>query len=140
MKCKVAIALLLALAGIALAHADTRETQQRNLERFERYAGAPVGEFDFWSLYKFQVVGPENVVVWSTIKDAYLLSVDSPCPRLEFANAIGVTSQQRHVVSSKFDYVTFGHDRCKIREIRPIDYQQMLKDGPDAAKQDAAKD
>jgi uncharacterized protein DUF6491 len=121
------------LAGVlaAPAIAQTRATQQQNLERFEKYAGAPVDEFDFFSLYKWQLVGPEKVVVWSTINDAYLITVAKPCPGLEFAQGIGVTSKQRHIVSRKFDDVTYGKGRCQITEIRPIDYRQMLKDGPD---------
>ena len=129
---KVFAAVALAGALVAPAtHAQTRATQQENLERFEKYAGAPVDEFDFWSLYKWQLVGPEKVVVWSTINDAYLITVAKPCAGLEFARGIGVTSKQRRVVSRKFDYVTYGNGRCQIGEIRPIDYKQMLKDGPD---------
>ncbi|HEX5124700.1 MAG TPA: DUF6491 family protein [Rhodanobacteraceae bacterium] len=123
-----------ALAGALVAStasADTRATQQKNLERFEKYAGDPIDEFDFWSLYKWQLVGPEKVVVWSSINDAYLISVAKPCPGLEFAPGIGVTSKQRRIVSRKFDYVTYGNGRCQIMEIRPIDYKQMLKDGPE---------
>ena len=129
-KVFAAVALAGALVAPA-AHAQTRATQQENLERFEKYAGAPVDEFDFWSLYKWQLVGPEKVVVWSTINDAYLITVAKPCAGLEFARGIGVTSKQRRIVSRKFDYVTFGNGRCQIAEIRPIDYRQMLKDGPD---------
>lgn len=129
-KVLAAIALASVLVAPA-ATAQTRATQQQNLERFEKYAGAPIDEFDFWSLYKWQLVGPEKVVVWSTINDAYLISVAKPCPGLEFAQAIGVTSKQRRIVSRKFDYVTYGNGRCQIMEIRPIDYRQMLKDGPD---------
>ena len=124
----------IALAGALVAPAaiaQTRATQEKNLERFERYAGAPIDEFDFWSLYKYQLVGPEKVVVWSTVNDAYLITVEKPCAGLEFARGIGVTSKQRRVVSRKFDYVTYGNGRCQISEIRPIDYKQMLKDGPD---------
>ena len=129
-----AIALAAVVAAPA-AFAQTRATQQKNLERFEKYAGAPIDEFDFWSLYKYQRVGPEKVVVWSTINDAYLISVAKPCAGLEFARGIGVTSKQRHIVSAKFDDVTYGNGRCQITEIRPIDYKQMLKDGPaDKAK------
>jgi len=133
---KVFAAVALAGALVAPAtHAQTRATQQENLERFEKYAGAPVDEFDFWSLYKWQLVGPEKVVVWSTINDAYLITVAKPCAGLEFARGIGVTSKQRHIVSAKFDDVTYGNGRCQITEIRPIDYKQMLKDGPaDKAK------
>jgi hypothetical protein len=125
----------LALAGVLaapVALAQTRATQQQNLERFEKYAGAPIDEFDFWSLYKWQLVGPEKVIVWSTINDAYLVTVAKPCAGLEFARGIGVTSKQRHIVSAKFDEVTYGKGRCPIAQIRPVDYRQMLKDGPDS--------
>lgn len=132
MKKSVAARLLVAVLCAAGAHAQTRQVQQENLERFEKYAGAPVEQFQFWSLYKWQLVGPEKVVVWSTINDAYLISVDDPCPGLEWSRAIGVTSKQHHIVSRKFDYVTYGKGRCAIKEIRPIDYRTMLKDGPDA--------
>ena len=126
-----AIAFASVLAA-PVASAQTRATQQQNLERFEKYAGAPIDEFEFFSLYKWQLVGPEKVVVWSTINDAYLITVEKPCPGLEFARGIAVTSKQRHIVSAKFDEVTYGKGRCQIAQIRPVDYRQMLKDGPDA--------
>lgn len=131
MKTGRAACVALAMLSIASAGAQTRKTQQENLERFEKYAGAPIDQFEFWSLYKWQLVGPEKVVVWPTINDAYLLTVDSPCPGLEWAKTIGVTSKQRHIVSSKFDYVTYGRGQCQISEIRPIEYKAMMKDGPD---------
>jgi hypothetical protein len=132
MRNVLAAIVLACVVAAPAAIAQSRATQQKNLERFEKYAGAPIDEFDFWSLYKYQLVGPEKVIVWSTINDAYLISVAKPCVGLEFASGIGVTSKQRRVVSRKFDYVTYGNGRCQITEIRPIDYRQMLKDGPDA--------
>lgn len=131
MRNVIAAIVLASVVAAPAAVAQTRATQEQNLERFEKYAGAPVDEFDFWSLYKWQLVGPEKVVVWSTISDAYLITVAKPCAGLEFARGIGVTSKQRHIVSRKFDDVTYGNGRCQIAEIRPIDYKQMLKDGPD---------
>jgi Family of unknown function (DUF6491) len=132
---RLAAASILATASLVVAlgaQAQTREVQKENLERFEKYAGAPVDEFRFFApLYKWQLVGPEKVVVWPTINQAYLITVAEPCPKLEWAKGIGVTSKQQHTVSSKFDYVTYGGGRCQITEIRPIDYKQMLKDGPD---------
>jgi type II secretory pathway pseudopilin PulG len=135
MKTRLVAGVFLAVLLIASAGAQTRKTQEQDLERFEKYAGAAIDEFDFWSLYKWKLVGPEKVVVWSTINDAYLITVDQPCPGLEWTKAIGVTSQQKRIVSRKFDYVTYGKgQRCHINEIRPIDYKQMLKDGEDARK------
>lgn len=131
MKTKLFLGLVLAGLCVSGAQAQTRKTQQENLERFQKYAGAPVDQFHFWSLYKWQLVGPTKVVVWPTINEAYLLTVNEPCPELEWANTIGVTSKQRHLVSSKFDYVTYSKGQCQISEIRPIDYKKMLKDGPD---------
>lgn len=132
MKKKLVSAFVLAALCVSGTQAQTRKTQQENLERFEKYAGAPVDQFQFWSLYKWQLVGPTKVVVWPTINEAYLLTVNEPCPGLEWANTIGVTSKEGHLVSSKFDFVTYGKGQCQISEIRPIDYKTMLKDGPDA--------
>lgn len=128
--------LALALAALATTHvqAQTRETQQRNLDRYLQFAGAPVDEFPFWSLYQWELVGPDKVVVWSTVKNAYLLSVAQPCTKLQRAKAIGVTSNQRHVVSRAFDFVTASGENCKIEQIRPIDYAAMLKQGRDEGK------
>ena len=135
MKVRFVAGVLLAVLSIASASAQTRKTQQQDLDRYEKYAGAAIDQFDFWSLYKWKLVGPEKVVVWSTVNDAYLLTVDKPCPGLEWTKAIGVTSKQRRIVSSKFDYVSYGNgSRCQIREIRPIAYKRMLDDGEDAKK------
>lgn len=126
--------LVIALTLVASAGADTRETQQKNLERFEKYTGAPIDQFQFWTLYKWQLVGPTKVVVWSTINDAFLVTVEEPCPDLEWANTISLTSKQSHFVSRKFDFVKFGRGQCQIKEIQPIDYKQMIKDGPEKTK------
>lgn len=126
MKTVIATTLaVLALAIGGLARADTRETQQQNLDKYTPYLGAPVEEFPFWSLYKWQLVGPLKVVVWSTIKDAYLVTVRSPCSRLEWARGISVTSKQTHVVSARFDEVRVDGDRCQIEQIQPIDIERM---------------
>jgi hypothetical protein len=121
--------LALALLAAAGAQADTRETQRKHLEAFTPYLGAPVDEFTFWSLYKWQLVAPDKVVVWPTINEAYLITVEEPCPKLEWAGSIGLTSQQSRRISRRFDYVTMAGDRCHIAEIRPVDLKRMKADG-----------
>jgi hypothetical protein len=128
MKFRMAATLVLGVLVAGLAHADTRATQQKNLEKYTPYLEAPVDGFTFWSLYKWQLVGPQKVVVWSTIKDAYLLTVETPCPRLEWAHGIGLTSAQSHQISKRLDFVTLARERCRIEEIQPIDTAQMAKD------------
>ena len=132
MKTRLVAGTLLAMLSIASAGAQTRKTQAQDLERYEKYADPAVDEFDFWSLYKWKLVGPEKVIVWSTVNDAYLITVDKPCPGLEWARAIGVTSKQKRIVSRKFDFVTYGKGQCHISEIRPIDYKRMIDEGEDA--------
>lgn len=134
MRPVVKIVALLCLVAAFGVQAQTRETQKENLDRFMKYTGEPIDQFTFWKLYKWQLVGPEKVVVWSTINDAYLITVEKPCPGLEWAKSIGVTSKQRRIVSRKFDYVTYGKGQCAIKEILPVDYRRMIKDGPEPKK------
>ena len=120
--------ILLALT-VGVASADTRAYENEQLARYQKYAGAPIDEFSMLRMWKWQVVGPEQLVIWSTINDAYLVRVDKPCVRLEWTHAVVVTQKMRQKVSKKFDFVEFGNQRCKIAEIRPVDYKTMLKDG-----------
>ena len=122
----LSIALAL-LAGVA--HADTRAHEDEEFARYKQYAGAPIDEFPMFRMWKWQVVGPERIIIWSTINDAYLVRVEKPCVRLEWTHAVVVTQKMRQKVSKKFDYVVFGNQRCKIDEILPVDYKAMLKDG-----------
>jgi len=126
------VAMLIGLS--TLAHADTRAHEKEELARFERFAGAPVDEFKMVELFRSQVVGPENVVVWSTLRDAYLVRVQQPCRQLEWAHGLSVSQAQKWKVSRKFDSINVGTP-CRIVEIRPIDLGAMQAEG---RKKDAA--
>jgi hypothetical protein len=107
--------------------ADTKEHQAEELARFSSFAGAPVDEFHLVNIFQTQIVGDNNVVVWPTINTAYLLTVDKPCNNLSFAHGFAVTQEQSMKVSKAFDFVKFDNQRCRISEIRPVDYKAMLK-------------
>ncbi|HEY0180166.1 MAG TPA: DUF6491 family protein [Dokdonella sp.] len=125
---RIVAAVLICAALARAAFADTAETERKNLESYLRYAGPPIDEFRYWSFYDWKPVGADKVAVWTTINDAYLLTVGEPCDGLEWAKHIGVTSQARHVVGTRFDYVTFDRERCRIERIEPIDYRRMKAD------------
>ena len=125
MKIPIARLLCGALLLVGGARADTPETQSENFERFTPYLQRPVEQFKFWSMYKWQLVGPDKVVVWTTIDDAYLLTVETPCTQLQWSRDLGVTSQASHTVMRRMDAVVAGNDRCRILEIRPVDYRLM---------------
>jgi len=137
MNRRFAASLFAALVGVSagmLAQADTPETQQKNLDRYAPYLQPPVDQFPYWSLYKWQLVGAEKIVVWTTVKDAFLLTVEQPCAKLQWANGITLSTQQSRFVSRRLDYVNADGDRCRIIQIQPLDYARLLKDDKDAPK------
>lgn len=109
------------------ARAQSDEALQRNLDKYLAYAGSPVESFQFFNLDQWERVGRYQVVVWTRVSEAYLLTVDPPCRELEWAKAIGVTSSA-NTVNRRFDSVIASGERCRINEIRPIDYKRLRKD------------
>ncbi|MCE5231717.1 MAG: DUF6491 family protein [Mizugakiibacter sp.] len=118
---RTVLALAAALAVAAVAQADTLERQMENLARFEKHAGAPIDSFFYPRLYQWQALGKEAVAVWSGVNKVYLLKVAKPCINLDWAKTIGVTASGG-TVKTRFDYVTFDHQRCQIASIQPVDY------------------
>jgi hypothetical protein len=121
--CLVAIAVLSACSGV-----PRRERDRMALERYMDYAKPPVDSFTYLGRFSgFQTLGQYKLVVFTGVNDAYLLTVSPPCMDLEFATGIGFTSTANTVYRG-FDAVRFGRERCRITEIRPIDYRELKKD------------
>jgi hypothetical protein len=116
------LSLLTGCTGIA-----RREDDQSRLDRYMQYAGAPIDHFTYLGRYDgWQVLGRDQLVVWTSMDAAYLLTVAEPCTGLEFAERIGVSSTGGTV--SHFESIRFDHQRCPINEIRPVDYRKMRRD------------
>jgi len=129
------LAVLTACSGIPLKQ---RQVTQR--VRYESYASAPVQQFTWLGRYdSWQPIGTNELVVWTTPAQAYLIKVAPPCESLEFTNRIGLTSTG-NTVSARFDFVTVGGNRwrCPIQEIRPIDYPRMRQDMRDSSSDNPA--
>jgi Family of unknown function (DUF6491) len=124
MKRVLAAAVLFAISATA-AHADTREYEKAELARYSKYAMDPVPDFTMFTLWQWQVLAPDKLLLWSTIKDVYLVTVHKSCNRLEWANGLSITQAMQWKVTTKFDFIDFGSQHCKIEEIRPIDYKAM---------------
>jgi Family of unknown function (DUF6491) len=90
------------------------------------YAGEPVRSFYMNTFDGWTVVSKDQLVVWTGLNKAYLLTITGYCPDLQFANAIAVTSTANTV--DKFEKVIVGKDRCFINEIRPLDTKLMKED------------
>jgi hypothetical protein len=93
---------------------------------YTEYAGEPVKSFYMNDLDGWNAISKNQLVVWTGINKAYLLTIAGYCPDLEFAHAIGVTSTGNTV--DRFEKVLVGRDRCLIKEIRPLDTKQIKED------------
>ena len=119
----VAAALLASCSGIPLKQ---REAAER--ARFEAYAGKPVDHFTWLTHYEgWEPIAHDQLVVWTDINQAYLITVFSPCTDLMFARRIGLTSTA-DTVYAHFDSVRAEGWRCIIDTIRPVDYRRMQHD------------
>jgi Family of unknown function (DUF6491) len=114
--------LLAACSGIS-----RREDDQTRLDRYIRYAGPQIDHFTYLGRYdSWQVLGRDQLVIWTGLNDAYLLTVAEPCNGLQFTQRVGVSSTGGTV--SRLESITFDHERCPINEIRPVDYRRMKRD------------
>lgn len=122
----ILVTSMLSLAACATSGpgGGPREREAAQLERYRAFAGAPVKDFHFWNLDRWEVLGETDLVVWTNPRDAYLLHVQRPCTGLDFANTIALTSTQQRV-HARFDAVLFDNQRCRIAEIRPVDGQAV---------------
>lgn len=114
---------VLLFAGAVQAIAPLAE--KKTLEQIAPYLQDRVDEFPLQSIYKWQAVGADKVAVWSTIDDAYLLTVETPCSQLQTTTDLGLAPQTVGIVARQSDSVIAGSDRCRILEIEPIDTQRM---------------
>jgi hypothetical protein len=129
MKTFPAIASLL-LAAATAACASTGMSDADKLASYRAHAGAPVRSFQYFGqINGWTSLGDSAVAVWTKPSEAWLLELSGPCPDLEFAPAISVTSQFNRV-SAKFDKVIPRGSSsmtipCQISEIRPLDVKAI---------------
>ena len=120
---RVALTTILVLTTMAgCSTAPTRQT-------FLQYAGPPIESFTYLGHYNgFRTLGGQDLVIWTTINDAYLIKVLEPCQNLPYANRV-VLTDEAHTVTRSIDWVVFDHGRCRIDTIQHVDYGAMKKAG-----------
>jgi hypothetical protein len=119
------VATLLAAAALAGCAGTLAKLNGPKLD-YTEYAGEPVKSFYMGNYDGWTAVSKDQLVVWSGVNKAYLLTITGYCPDLQFADRIAVTTTCNTV--DKFEKVIVGRDRCLIKEIRPIDTKQMKED------------
>jgi hypothetical protein len=123
---RISIGAALTAAVLLTGCASTLAKMNGPRLNYSEYAGEPVKSFYMANFDGWSAVSKDQLVVWSGLNKAYLLTITGYCPDLQFANAIAVTSTGNTV--DRFEKVIVGRDRCLISEIRPIDVKQMKAD------------
>ncbi|MEP6897398.1 MAG: DUF6491 family protein [Rhodanobacter sp.] len=118
-----------ALFAVLLAGCSDIPIAQRESQRQAAYAaaaGVPVRSFRFFNLYSWEPLGNGQMAVYTKPNEAWLLDLGGACPNLDFANAIGLTSNLNQVTIG-FDKVLTGRGNypCTITGIRSVDVSRL---------------
>jgi hypothetical protein len=127
-RCARVLRAAMTLLAVACSGIPQRANEQQLREQYLQYAATPIDHFTYLSRYdSWRALSRTQLVVWTTMNDAYLLTVREPCINLQFTQRIGLSSTAG-TVSNGLDFVLVDHDRCQITEIRPLDYRKMRAD------------
>lgn len=97
---------------------------------YSKLAGEPVPSMYYTRLVGWNAVDTgkswvDQLIVQTTSKRAFLLSLYGPCQDLDYSVFIGLT-HSAHRVSAGFDHVIVSkHSRCRIKTIQPIDVKDI---------------
>jgi hypothetical protein len=126
----IASALML-VACSSVSQRAVKDQEER--DRYVSYAGAPIDHFNYLGPFdSWHALSRSELVVFTTINNAYVLKVWQPCIGLPFATRVGLTSTSG-TVNRGLDSVLVDDQRCPIEEIRPVDYRRMMADRRNAA-------
>lgn len=125
--------VVLVLCGACAGGIPLHRSQQQVRDRYSAYAGPPIPSFTWLGRYDgWEAVGKDQLVIFTTPNDAYLLKIWPPCDMRFVINNIELSSTARTVTAHLDSVITnapaTGRWRCPIEEIRKIDYQRMRAD------------
>ena len=117
------IVLTACSAGIPL-----RQDPEEVRNRYQAYAGAAVDHFTWLGRYDgWEALAADELVLFTSVNHAYLLKVSPPCNDLRGAERVALTSTGGSVYA-RLDSVTTRGWRCRILQIRKLDYRRMQSD------------
>lgn len=102
-----------------------KERHAQALAEYQQFADPPVNQFPYFRLERWEVLGRDKLVVWTSVRNVYLLTVNGGCPDLEWTQTISLTSNVNQI-SKNFDSVIARGLKCQIRQIEPIRYDELL--------------
>ncbi|NDD73444.1 MAG: hypothetical protein EBZ40_00465 [Gammaproteobacteria bacterium] len=133
---RLVLPLLVALVTAGCA-GDLSRREAATRKSYVDYAGEPIKEFFAWRIDGWTPVSRNQLIVWTGINEAFLLTVWDTCPDIDFATTVSLSTLMRTVTT--FDKVAVGRQICPIREIRKVDIKRM-KAEEKSAREGAARD
>ncbi|MGH8085335.1 MAG: DUF6491 family protein [Lysobacter sp.] len=110
----------------------------------QAHAGAPVNKFHHYgTLDSWMPLGDSALTVWVRPNTAYLLTLTSDCPGLEYAHGISLGDQSGSVFAGLDNVTVIGQSvpvPCRIEQIQPLDakaVRQAERDARDALQASA---
>jgi hypothetical protein len=139
--CAWVIAGLAAVLAAGCVGTRQREGEISDRDRYWHYARDEVPSFSTWGrLDGWRPLGQHELVVWTRFDEAYILRVDPTCFELDTAIGIRLESRVSGTISSGFDWVRAGRDRCRILKIFPMDYKLMKQEERELRQQSKKDD
>jgi hypothetical protein len=130
-----ALAAVLVLLGACVSKSGSppgsgTPAQQQALARYTQFAGPPLQSFTwlgrFWS---WEPLSRDQLAVWTTANEAYLLQIWPPCDLRWAGLGIGISSTARTIYRGADSVIVrsggAGPTSCPIDSIRRIDVQRM---------------
>lgn len=108
-----------ALSGAAVA-AAAEAAKGPDPNHYEAFAGEPVKSLQFASIYGWEPIDEEHVVLMTGVRTAWMLDLSGLCLDQHLTVKIGVTSFGSRIHSG-FDKVQTSRGECRITQIRKID-------------------
>jgi hypothetical protein len=128
-KSSLTVGMLIAAALLASCSGIRSLQQQDKAEhaRFNAYAGSPVRQFTWVTTNRStQAIWTDQLIAWTNVNQAYLITVAQPCPNLLVAGNIGLSSTAGTVYAGA-DRVYARGRTCVIHTIQPVDYRRMVR-------------
>jgi hypothetical protein len=114
-------AALFAVSGCSGTIARMKSDHDR-LE-YSEFAGEPIDSFTAFDIDSWEPVSRNQLVVWTGVNDAYLLTVWKSCHDLMFTDRVAVNRTGNSV--TRLDSVVVRGERCPIEDIRAVDIKRM---------------
>lgn len=114
---------MLCTAGIGCATtAPVNDRDVKRLAEVSAIAGKPVPWFRYTGLNSYEPIGEDDVLVFTSPREAWLLHLYGTCRDLDFGPFAGLTSSIGRVSAGYDKVIVRGNPiPCLIQEIRPVD-------------------